>query len=297
MHSLRFGILTLQTTHWQELVRRWRQVEAWGFDHVWVADHFVDYGNPTHHWLEAWTLLAGLAALTKHIRVGTLVTNATWRNPAMLARMALTADHVSQGRLELGLGSGSPPQVDSSYSMLGLPEWSGKERVARFHEVVEILDQLLTNKVSSYQGRFYTLNQVAMVPPPVQKPRPPLTLAALGPMMLQITAKHADTWNTYGGRGLTADQVFQKTKERSEMLDHYCEQISRPKDEIRRSLLVYPTILRDPFESRRGFLDLIQKYRQIGFSEFIFYYPTNLQMPVFERVVAEDIPRLCAERK
>lgn len=139
--TLRFGIWTPQVTPWPEIARRWRQIEQLGFHSVWVVDHFV---NPYRHasdWYEAWTLLAALAASTSTIRVGTLVTNIIYRNPALIARQALTVDHISRGRLELGIGATFPH--DASHAMTGVEVWGARERADRFRETIEIVDHML----------------------------------------------------------------------------------------------------------------------------------------------------------
>src|SRR5215210_1654716 len=113
----RFGIITIQNAPWATMVERWQHIEALGFDSVWVADHYVNPYQPTQPWFDGWTLLTALATQTTTIRLGALVTNITLHNPAVLARRALTVDHISNGRLEVGLGSGGAGDV--SYPMTG----------------------------------------------------------------------------------------------------------------------------------------------------------------------------------
>ena len=107
------------------------------------------------------------------------MTQIALRNPAMFARQALTLDHVSDGRLEIGLGTGTT--FDPSYKMIGVPDWEPAERVARFGEYLEIVDRLLRDEVTTFSGRFYDVQEAAMNPRPVQAPRPPLTVGGPRP--------------------------------------------------------------------------------------------------------------------
>lgn len=297
--QLRFGIITIQNVPYATLVEQWRRIEGMGFDSVWLADHFVNPRQPGQPWLEAWTLLAALATQTNRIRIGTLITPFPLRNPALLAREALTVDHISNGRLNLGIGSGQPG--DPSYKMAGVEDYEPPERVARFREVVEIVDSLLRNEETTYEGRYYKVEGAMMNPRPAQQPRPPLTIAALGPTMLKIAATYADTWNTYAGRGVGPEEVPGAVAERSRLLDEQCAQIGRNPDEINRSLLVFGgTTSAGPFSSVGAFEDLVGTFRKIGMNEFIFYYPPsewypgggNEQEAIFERVVSEVIPAM-----
>ena len=288
----RFGVAALQSIPYNEEIDRWRSLEALGFDSICVSDHFVDYTRPGYDWFECWTLLAALATHTKRVRIGTSVTNFAWRNPAFLARQALTVDHVSNGRLELGLGAGARGTIDPSYGMTGIPDYPPGERVARFREYVEIVDQLLRNKVSSYRGKYYSLEEACMQPDPVQKPRPPITIGALGPNMLRVAAKYADTWNTFGGSDLSRDEFVATVSRQNSFLDRECRRIGRDPETLRRSLLVFTPFIRTMYSSVQAFEDIVKEFVKIGISEFIIFYPWSpSDLPMLHKI-AEAIPRL-----
>ena len=156
-HELRFFVLILPNTSWNELLERFQTVESLGFDMAGMADHFVDWTNPPSPWFELWTQAAAVASKTSRLRLSTCVAQIPLHHPAMFARQALAVDHISNGRLEVGLGLGLP--IDPSYAMMGIPNWSNKERVARFSEYVEIVDRLLSHEVTSYKGQFYEVNE------------------------------------------------------------------------------------------------------------------------------------------
>ncbi len=298
-HPLRFGIMTLQSEPWNEILRLWQYIEQLNFDSVWLADHFVNYVSPNDPWFEAWTLLSGLAVITKRIRIGTLVTANPLRFPAILTRQALTVDHISGGRLELGLGAGTSGTVDPVYRMTGIEDWAPPERVRRFRETVEIIDQALRNRVSSYDGHYYVMKEASMAPAPLQSPRPPITIGAMGPSMLKITAKYADTWNSYGADwGTPPKQMFNDTKKRNQLLDKYCKDLGRDPQTLRRSLLYFSPHSETVFDSEQDFLNFVQPYREIGITEFIFYYPIwydSDQLHKFEFIANKVIPKLRKE--
>src|SRR5262245_10859529 len=192
--TVRFGVLFLPNVPWPALRERVTRAEELGIELAGLADHFVDWTKPPNPWFESWTALTGLAGATRSIRLASWVTQIALRNPAMLARQALTLDHVSNGRLEVGIGTGLVG--DPSYPMIGVPDWEAKERVARLREYVEIVDRLLRDEVTSFEGSFYRVEAAQMNPRPVQSPRPPITVAALGPVAMRIAARFADTWNS-----------------------------------------------------------------------------------------------------
>ena len=147
---VRFHVLIIPTVSWPELLRRARQVEQLGFDALALPDHLVDWTNPPAPWYDAWTALAAIAQATETVRLTTAVTQIPLRNPAMLARQVLTLDQISNGRVELGLGTGLT--IDPSYRMAGLPNWSPAERPERFGEYLELVCQLLAQETDHLRG-------------------------------------------------------------------------------------------------------------------------------------------------
>jgi alkanesulfonate monooxygenase SsuD/methylene tetrahydromethanopterin reductase-like flavin-dependent oxidoreductase (luciferase family) len=292
--QLKFGVMTIQSLPWNKEVERWHLIEALGFDSVWVADHFVDPFQPDSPWFEGWTLLAALASQTKRIRIGTLVTSIPLRNPAILARQALTVDHISNGRLELGLGTGVSGKTDPVHSMIGIEDWPPPERVARLHEALEIIDRCLRAKVTTYEGKYYQVRNAVMAPPPIQKPRPPITIGAMGQSMLKLAARYADTWNSVGGAWNDRPETkLQNIQRQNEFLDDYCERIGRKPETLRRSLLVFGSEAGTAFRSIDAFDEIVERYRRANITEFIFYYPfKDEQLPVFKDVAENLIPNL-----
>lgn len=293
--TISFGLFTSLRGSWDELVARWQEIEALGFNSAWIPDHFGFLG----HTYEAWTALAGLASHTSRIRIGTLVTSTAFRNPALLAKQALTLDHLSHGRLEVGLGAGYDPE-GTDHRMMGLPDWEPPERVRRFREALEIVEPLLRGETLSSSGRYYQTTEATLGARCLQKPRPPLTIAGYGPSMLRLAARHADTFNSgdLDARQLVEPRaVLAATRERYVRLDECCLKIGRDPRALRRS--IYRTCLpptEDPWVSVDAFTDFVGRYREIGVSDFIFAYrPGGRPRPeTFERIATEVIPHLRA---
>jgi alkanesulfonate monooxygenase SsuD/methylene tetrahydromethanopterin reductase-like flavin-dependent oxidoreductase (luciferase family) len=282
---------------WDELIERWKYVEDLGFDNVWVGDHWVNFLEPHTPWFEAWTLLAGLAMHTTRIRIGPLISPIPFHNPAFLAKKALTVDHLSSGRLELGLGAGIPGEYDPSYSMAGIEDWSPRERVERLSEGVAIIDMLLRQEVSTYKGSYYKVQGAVMQPGPVQKPRPPITIGATGQVMCKLAARYADTWNFTASLYPHSNDRLQYIRQMNRSMDDYCQQIGRDPSSLRRSVLHYfpdPGKL-FPFESLEAFSQFVESVLEVGINEIILQYPTNRkQLPLFERIAIEVLPKLRA---
>ena len=283
--ELRFGLCTDQSLPWKTLVERWQYFESLGFDSLWDCDHLIQPSNPANPYLEAWTLLAGLAAKTERVRIGVLVSSNTFRHPVLLAKEAATLDHISDGRLELGVGAGWYVPEHEAYGIDFPPV---PELVGRFREAVEILDRLLRAEdadLITYAGRYYQLKDAPFRPGSVQRPRPPFTLGAKGPKMLRIVAEYADTWNSSG----SVDDL----RARNQILDEQCAAIGRDPKSLRRSLYGWASRMQaDPWASVDAFHEAIGRYREAGVNEFLLDAPGPVQFPVLERVAAEAIPLL-----
>ena len=275
---MRVDVLVLQNAPAVELVERARRVEAMGFDCVWVADHFVNPHQPEQDWLDCWTLLAAFALATSRVHLGPLVSAPALRDPSLLALQAVTVDHLSNGRVELGIGAGGAPL---DFKMMGLPPRSPREQFGRLTEVVEILDALLAKGQVHHEGHHYSVE--ARVRPPVQQPRPPLVVGAVAPGSLRLAAARADALSTYavrpGGRVsagevLVGEDAVATIRERMELVDRECERIGRDPATLRRSLLTFFGI-RDPLLPPDQFEEWAEPYRATGITEFVVYWPTN----------------------
>ena len=295
--AVRFGIEVPQDAPFATLIERWHQAEELGFDHLWVADHLADtrtdhsgaYRNLGGTWFDGWTVLAVMAKETTRIRIGTLVSNPVLRPPALLAKEALTIDHLSRGRLELGIGTGIEPL---DHATMGLDYWSPQERVARFSEYVEVVDELMRSPSRAYafEGRYYRTREAAMGPPPIQQPRPPITVGGQSPTVLRVAAERADCWNTAGPLGVGMDEILETTRQQNERLDELCVAFGREPTELRRSLFMVGAL--DAWASPEAVERIVRRFGEIGIDEFVLFWPPDERLDLFERVATEVIPSL-----
>jgi alkanesulfonate monooxygenase SsuD/methylene tetrahydromethanopterin reductase-like flavin-dependent oxidoreductase (luciferase family) len=258
---VRFGAVVIPFEPWEQVVRWTHEVEELGLDHLWLPDHLV---NPVGRkpFYEGWTTLAALARETSRVRIGTLVSSIVFREPRLLAKQAIAVDHVSGGRLELGIGAGS----DEDNEAAGLRRWTPRERSDRLRAFVEELDGLLRGDTR----RGF----------PLQRPRPPLTIAAWSPRNLRLAAERADRWNTMGGYGLSAEDGLARATEQNELLDSLCREVGRdPRSLVRSFLHGYRWVAETPFASDEAFAAFVERYRDAGFDELFFYYPPERFSP------------------
>ena len=268
------GIQTPTQRPWPELAERWRWLESLGFDSLWLADHYVPPFKLDGPIFEPWTLLAALALVTERVRLGVLVSCNTFRHPTLVAKEAVTVDHISGGRLEFGLGAG---WFEPEHAMFGIPFPPNPELVGRFREAVEICHALFTQDVTSYEGDYYQIRDAPFRPAPVQE-RIPFTLGAHGPRMMRIVARYGDRWNSTG--------TLAEMAERNRTLDDACAEVGRDPAAILRSHLYVPAILPDerPWESPEALHDFAGRLQEIGIREAILQLPAAYDPAHIERM-------------
>jgi alkanesulfonate monooxygenase SsuD/methylene tetrahydromethanopterin reductase-like flavin-dependent oxidoreductase (luciferase family) len=261
-----------------------------------VADHFTHWNKKNMTFFECWTALSGMACETKRIRIGSAVNNMHWRHPAWLAKQAVTVDHMSNGRLDLGLGAGG--SSDLEHSMTGIEKWSPSERVERFREYIQIVDKLLRNPLTTHSGRYYELEDAIVQPNPVQQPRPPIFVGASGKRMLKITAEFADAWNFLGDI-VTLEETLERIEERNTLLNEYCREVGRDPKTLRRTLGVYESEAMHNigkmkiYENLEILDDAVKELHRIGITEMFVPFPFKEdEITNFEHFAEEMLPEL-----
>jgi alkanesulfonate monooxygenase SsuD/methylene tetrahydromethanopterin reductase-like flavin-dependent oxidoreductase (luciferase family) len=216
---------------WPELLSMARLAEDAGFDSLWLGDHLMYRladGTVRGPW-EAWTTLAGLAAATSRIALGPLVACTSFHSPAMLAKMAVTVDEISGGRLILGLGAG---WNETEYRAFGFPF---DHRIARFEEAFTIVRTLVRDGAIDFAGRYYEARDCELQPRPVRPGGPPILLGSSGPRMLGIGAPHIDAWNAWYADVDNRPEGVAPLRER---VDAACRAAGRDPSEVERTVAV-----------------------------------------------------------
>jgi len=299
---MRFSFWPVASQSWPDVLTLGQHVERTGWDGLWFADHFMantaDAAGPVH---EAWSTISALAASVPRLRIGPLVLGNTYRHPAVVANMAATADHISGGRLVLGIGGGWQENEHQAY---GLEFHTVGVRLRMLEEACQIIKGLLSNERTTFQGRYYTLDDAPLAPKPLQDPLPLLIGGGGEKVTLRIAARYADEWNVWGD----VARLAQKMK----VLDGHCEQVGRDPASIQRSAatLVYlsddPTLVRRINEEPQTrpsiagnvsqLADIVASYAAAGVDELIvpdFHLPegaTAEKLEFLDRFIEEVAP-------
>jgi F420-dependent oxidoreductase-like protein len=253
---LRFGVKLTQDAPVETFHHVWRTADEAGFDHVWVMDHLAslgaDDGRPI---FDAWAMQAAMAVATSRVRLGCMVSGNSYRHPVMLAKLATTVDHLSGGRLELGIGAG---WNEHEHTMYGLDLGSVRTRMDRLEESLQVLRSLFTELRTTFEGEHYRLTDAVAEPKPVQRPHPPIWVGGSGPRRtLRLVAQYADAWNDTSS---TPEQVAAL----GEVLDRHCADVGRDPGQIRRTVQ-----LRLREHAVAELPALVERYAAAGVTEFV----------------------------
>ena len=282
--ELRFGIYVDQ---WgkplDQVYDEFRMVDELGFDVAWLSDHMGVPGTPI---LESWTLLAALAVRTSNIHLGVLVTNNTFRHPALLLKEAVTVDHISGGRLILGIGTGWEPDEHARY---GIEFPSAHERVERLEEAATLMRLMMSQDRTTFVGQFYQVTDAPLEPRPIQAPRIPILIAAHRPRMLGVAARCADIWDSYHEMADSPTAGLKMPiEEQMRHLDEACLAIGRDPSEIRRSTWTTGEAL----ASADAFREFITRQLELGFTDVSVLLPELVDERVLVTIARDVLPEL-----
>ncbi len=249
---MRFGAaFWINRTSWPALRDACLAAERAGWDSLWIDDHLLaDEGDWTDAKLEGWATIAALASVTSRVRLGLLVGANTFRTPGLTAKLATTADHLSDGRFVLGLGGG---WFEREHDAFGIDFGSGfGDRLDRLDEAVGLIRRLLDGERFDHDGRFYTMHDALCEPRPVQ-PRLPILIGGSGPTKtLRTTARYADMWNGYGAP--------ERVAATGEVLRERCAEAGRSFDAIERTITLDAVIRDTPEAARSAWTDIAVRH-------------------------------------
>jgi len=267
-----------------KLVEIARTAENAGFSSIWVMDHFFQvgqgFGPPEAPMLEGYSVMAYLAAVTQHMKLGLMVTGNPYRHPGVLIKTVTTLDVLSGGRAYLGIGTG---WCEPEARCLGIPfPSSRKELVGRFEETLQIAKHMWSNDYSPFEGEYYHLLAPINHPPPLTRPHPPILIGCeKETKMLKLVARYADAVNFHLGTPLTGfwdtgkqwyDRRLERLPRKLQKLKGYCKEIGRPFNDIEKTTLA--TIKLDPKETKpEDLVTMCRELDEMGFDHAIFNMP------------------------
>ena len=288
---MHIGLVILPTDRWREACHQWEWADDSGFRTAWTYDHIRWGGMPDGPWHAAVPVLAAAAAVTRRVRLGTLVATPNFRHPVTLAREAIALDDVSEGRLDLGLGPGSE---GFDATALGQEPWAPAERLARFEEFLEVLKPIVDGAPgarTTLRTAHYAAHEAPTTPGTVQRPLP-LTIAAGGTTGLRLAATYGRNWVTIGPTGRaerTAETVLEAVRRQVAALGDACAKAGRDVAGIGKLLLWTPT---EPvIDSVDQFEELSAPYAELGFDQFVLHHPAQTgpyggDVGAFEQIAA-----------
>lgn len=291
--GVRVGIVILPEHRWWAAEPLWRMAEEYGFDHAWTYDHLGWRSLVDKAWFDAVPTLTAAAAVTSRIKLGTLVASPNFRHPVHFARELTSLDDVSDGRFLLGVGAGT---AGFDASVLGQAALTDRQRVDRFGEFVELLDSILKQDSTSYDGEYYSAVEARRAPGCVQTPRMPFVVAANGPRSMRLAAQYGQGWVTTGRNTDDTEQWWRSVRELSERYDEALIAEGRTPARAPRYLSADAAPVYS-LTSVEYFRDVLGRAGELGFTDVITHWPRPEppyagQESLVEEIAADVLPTL-----
>jgi alkanesulfonate monooxygenase SsuD/methylene tetrahydromethanopterin reductase-like flavin-dependent oxidoreductase (luciferase family) len=289
---MRFGIMIVPEDRWQAARHKWQRAEQMGFDHAWTYDHLNWRMFRARDWFTSVPTLTAAALATRRIALGVLVASPNLRHPGNLAKDVATLDDISAGRIILGLGAGAEG-LDSTI-MVRTP-WSRRERARRFAEYVHLTDQLLTQPVTTFDGRYYVANELHSYPLCQQRPRVPFAIAAAGPRGMRLAARFGQYWVTTGEPNLFESGPYERAlpviRRQREALEKACVEAGRDPATLSRLLVTGPSV-GGVLASKDAFFDAAGRFGEEGITDLVVQWPRETEpypgrVEILEQVAGE----------
>lgn len=293
---MKLSVIILPSARWDEARDHWICADQWGLHAGYTYDHLSWRTFRDATWFSMIPTLVAAATVTSRLRLGPLVTSPNFRHPLLLAKDLIALDDISRGRVIVGVGAGG---TGFDAHTLGHEPWSMRERHQRFVEFTHAVDHLLREPSTNLEGPYYPVVDSRQIPGPVQQPRPPLYVSALGPKSLTLAAEVADGWVSFGRpRGTRDSSVFEAVKIQVSRLNSELDRRGRDAATMHRVMLNFGGN-ESPLRSLEAFLDWAGRYRELGFDEVVVHWPVpdseyDYDVELFERVCREGGTTLAA---
>lgn len=261
--------MILPEHRWRDGKRLWTGAEEMGFDHAWTYDHVGWRDLVDGPWFDAVATLTAAATATSRIGLGTHVASPNFRHPAVFARAVMALDDISDGRFILGVGAGG---VGFDAAVLGGPQLTGRERIDRFTEFVELLKAILTNRSTTSEGAYFSAVDARSAPGPVKSSGIPMVIAANFPRSIALAARLGDGWVTTGAQADKLDDWWKAVAENSQRFEDALQEQGRGADEVSRYLLLDAAPVFS-LSSVDAFADALGRAEQLGFTDVVTHWP------------------------